>query len=63
MTLVTTIKGLIERDRLEMRPLISETTTSVEVGIEWYLEGELVRRDVWINLLRGLDTTAVQEGL
>ena len=52
MRQVFTTKGLVDRDRLAMRPVITESQHSVEVALEWTLGDELVRRDLWVNLLQ-----------
>ncbi len=44
---------LIERDRLEIAHHMRWTETSFEHAIEYRLDGTLVRRDVWVNMLRG----------
>lgn len=53
MAMVHTIKGLIERDRLEVRDITSEDETSRAIATEWLLDGELVRRDVAVSILSG----------
>lgn len=51
---VYTTKGLIERDRLETKDIVNdEDVGSRAIATEWYLDGELVRRDVWVSLLVG----------
>lgn len=52
MPLVETIKGLIERDLLEIKEVVSEDDNSRAVATEWYLNGELVRRDAHVMVLR-----------
>lgn len=51
--LVYTTKGLIERDQLEIKDVVSEEDNARVMATEWYLNGELVRRDVNVNILRG----------
>jgi hypothetical protein len=53
MSLVHTIKGLIERDRLVVTDVINEDDNSRAVATEWHLDGELVRRDVAVSILQG----------
>lgn len=53
--LVQTTHGLIERDLLEIKDVVVEEDNSRITATEWYLGDELVRRDVNINVLRGLD--------
>ena len=52
---VQTTQGLIDRDLLEIRDVISEEDNSRIIATEWYLDNELVRRDVNINVLRGIE--------
>lgn len=52
---VMTDKGIIERDRLQVREVIQEDGNVRAVSTEWMLEGEVVRRDVWINTLMPLE--------
>jgi hypothetical protein len=50
---VHTIKGLIDRDRLTVTDIVSEDDNSRAIATEWFLDGELVRRDVAVSILRG----------
>lgn len=50
--LIYTTKGLVERDQLEVKDVISEEDNARVIATEWYLNGELVRRDVNVNILR-----------
>jgi hypothetical protein len=50
---VHTIKGLIDRDLLTVNDIVSEDDNSRAVATEWFLDGELVRRDVAVSILRG----------
>jgi hypothetical protein len=52
MNEVYTIKGLLPRSALEVKDIITETENSRCVAMEWYYNGELVRRDAWANILR-----------
>lgn len=52
MTEVFTTKGLIERANLHVRDVVIETDEVRVVATEWFLEGEMVRRDVFVNALR-----------
>jgi hypothetical protein len=62
MASVQTIKGFIERDLLTVRDIISEDDNSRAVATEWFLDGEMVRRDVAVSILRGHELAgAVQE--
>ena len=51
---IQTIKGLIDRSDLEVKDVIVEEDNARITATEWYLSGELVRRDVNVNVLRGL---------
>lgn len=50
---VQTNKGLIDRDLLTIRDVVEEYDNARVSATEWFLEGELVRRDVNVNVLRG----------
>lgn len=43
----------VERDALDISHHCAWRENSYEHAIEYRLEGELVRRDVWVNVLRG----------
>jgi hypothetical protein len=58
MVQVQTARGLVDRERLEAKDVATEDEDSRVTVTEWYLEGELVRRDVWVSLLRGLAAVA-----
>lgn len=51
---VQTTQGLIDRADLEAKDFISEDENSRSVATEWYLRGEMVRRDVAVSILCGL---------
>lgn len=53
MTQVHTTKGLIDRDRLEVRDTVEEGDNYRSIATEWFLDGELVRRDAAVSILRG----------
>lgn len=53
MGLVHTTKGLIERERLTVSDIVTEGDNDRAVATEWHLDGELVRRDVAVSILRG----------
>jgi hypothetical protein len=59
--LVITTKGLIEREALTAKDVISEEDNARVTATEWYLGEELVRRDVNVNILRGLETPNDQQ--
>lgn len=54
MSLVHTTKGLIERDRLEVKDITTEGDNDRAIATEWFLDGELVRRDVAVSMLSGV---------
>lgn len=58
--LVQTIKGLVERDLLEVTDIITEGDNDRAIATEWRLEGELVRRDVAVSILCGLSLSGDQ---
>lgn len=58
MRLVDTAKGRIPFDQLEVREVKSSGDNDESVAREWYFNGEMVRRDAWVTLLRGNDTQA-----
>ena len=53
MSLVHTVKGLIERDRLTVKDIVSDEDNARVIATEWFLGGELVRRDVAVSILAG----------
>lgn len=57
MSKVFTIKGLVDREALEVLDIITETSNSRDIATEWYLDGELVRRDVAVSILAPVATT------
>jgi len=61
--LVQTAKGMIERNQLSVKDVITEDDNSRAIATEWYLGDELVRRDVAVSLLRGIGLGAQQESL
>lgn len=61
--LVFTIKGLIPRDLLEVKDVITETENSRSVATEWYYMGELVRRSCATEILAPPDIAGEQPKL
>lgn len=61
MVLVSTIDGLIESEKLEIKDVIELGDNARVTATEWYLDGRLVRRDVNVNILRGVDMNSSQE--
>lgn len=60
MSKVITTKGIIERELLEVKDIVFEEINARVIATEWYLSGELVRRDVNVNILSGIDQSAEQ---
>jgi len=55
MPLVSTEIGLIDKSRLQVTDMITVEDNARVTATEWRLEGKMVRRDVWVNALRGLE--------
>ena len=53
MNQVHTIKGLVDRDLLAVTDIVTEDDNSRTIATEWHLDGELVKRDVHVSILRG----------
>ena len=60
---VHTTKGLVDIDRLDIRDIVQVHDNARNNIVEWYLEGEMVRRDVFVNILRGIASQITQENL
>jgi hypothetical protein len=52
---VQTAEGLIEREALDVVDRIQEGEDARVTCTEWRHQGRLVRRDVHVNVLRGMD--------
>lgn len=63
MAQVHTIHGLIERERLTVKDITTEGPNDRAIATEWYLDGELVRRDVAVSILSGLAVFGEQADL
>lgn len=50
--MVVTAVGPLPFAQLEMKEVRSQGDNDVSVGVEWYHEGQLVRRDAWVTALR-----------
>ena len=61
--MVLTSKGLIERDRLVVNDIITEDENSRSIATEWFLDGELVKRDATVSILSGLPLFGEQSAL
>lgn len=60
MSMVHTTKGLIERERLTVKDIVSDEDNARVTATEWHLDGELVRRDVAVSILSGHSLAAEQ---
>jgi len=63
MALVQTTVGLVEQSNLEIKDVIENGDSARVTATEWYLNGLLVRRDVIVNILRGVDMNSSQENI
>lgn len=61
--LVHTTEGLVERDQLQAKDIITEEDNARVIATEWYMGEKLVRRDVHVSILRGLSLGAQQESM
>lgn len=61
MPKVNTTKGLIDRDLLEATDIVSDEDNARVIATEWFLDGELVRRDVAVSILSGQALGSEQE--
>lgn len=52
--LVQTNKGLIDRDLLHVKDVAEDHENARVIATEWFLDGELVRRDVNVSILRSV---------
>lgn len=55
---IYTTHDLVDRELLEVTDHITWEDNARVIATEWRLNGELVRRDVYVNCLRGLETAA-----
>lgn len=53
MSKVHTTKGLIDREKLVVKDIVTDEPNARVVATEWHLDGELVRRDVAVSILSG----------
>jgi len=61
--LIQTTEGLLERYALTVRDIVTEEENARVMATEWFLGDKLVRRDVNVNMLRGLDLNSEQESM
>ncbi len=59
MAMIFTTKGEIEESLLVKKTGGYETEDEIQTFQEWYLDGELVKRDVQLHLKKGLFGDAV----
>jgi hypothetical protein len=60
MSLVQTTKGLIDDSVLVVKDIVENHENARVVATEWFLGDELVRRDVNVNVLRGVELCGEQ---
>lgn len=53
MSQVHTTKGLVDRNLLKVKDIVSDEPNARVIATEWHLDGELVRRDVAVSILSG----------
>jgi hypothetical protein len=63
MDLVHTIRGDLPRHELTYRDIVTEDDVCVQTAREWFHNGEMVRRDAWVDIKRGLSSEAQLNGL
>ena len=54
MQQVQTIKGLIDRDQLEVKDIVTEEGNARVIRTEWRHNGEIVKADCHVAILCGL---------
>lgn len=57
---VFTTKGLIDFDRLRVKDVVELGENHRKVATEFYLDDELVRRDVAVSILRPIESAAAE---
>jgi len=60
MNPVMTIKGLVELSALDVRDIVEIGDNYRKIATEYRLGDELVRRDVTVNALRGLESHTIE---
>jgi hypothetical protein len=61
--LVHTTEGLVEREQLQTKDIITEEDNARVIATEWYMGEKLVRRDVHVSILRGQSLGTEQESM
>lgn len=58
MDLVATLRGELPRSELTYRDEVQENDKAICTTREWFHNGELVRRDAWVDMKRGESSVA-----
>lgn len=61
--IIDTAKGLLDTNHLEVKDVVESGDNGVpyrKIATEYRLNGELVRRDVTVTALRGIESQAIQ---
>lgn len=61
--LVQTTLGLLDKDSLFVKDVVEMQDNARITATEWYADGVLVRRDVNVNILRGVALDNQQENI
>lgn len=61
--LVQTTQGLIDRSLLTVKDIATDEHNCRVLATEWFLNGTLVRRDVNVNILNGIELNSEQENM
>lgn len=61
--LIYTAQGLLPSNELEVKDVVEMHDNARVTATEWRRNGELVRRDVNVNILRGLEMSGQQAQL
>lgn len=57
---VLTTKGLVEFEQLRVTDSVEVGDNHRKIATEWYLDNELVKRDVTVSMLRPIESVAEQ---
>lgn len=63
MITVQTKKGFIDRDLLTVTDIVTEDDNNRIIKTVWFLDGEMVREDLTISILRGQEVFGAQAAL
>jgi hypothetical protein len=61
--IIETAKGLLDTNHLEVKDVVETGDNGVpfrKIATEYRLDGELVRRDVSVTALRGIESQSIQ---